>query len=303
MADISITGLQLALALGGILVFVIGLVLFMKRKYAQGAQQGYSGQGANAGSPIVGRNKYPQANPFSLSGTFFNLGLALALGIVTLAFGWTQYEEEVYIPENALEIEDEIVQEPPRTAEPPPPPPPPPPPVIEEVPEEEIIEEEPEFVDQTVEEETIIEAPPVVEDAPPPPPPPPPPPEPKVEEIFRVVEQMPRFPGCENQGGTDKEKKACAERKLLEYIYKNIKYPAIARENGVEGNVVVQFVVDKDGSINKAKVVRDIGAGCGEEALRVVELMNTKGLKWTPGKQRGRAVKVQFNLPIKFRLE
>jgi protein TonB len=95
----------------------------------------------------------------------------------------------------------------------------------------------------------------------------------------------------------------CGSKKLLEFIYKNIKYPAIARENGVEGTVVVQFVVEKDGSIEAAKVVRDIGAGCGEESLRVVELMNKKNLKWTPGKQRGRAVRVQFNLPVKFRLE
>ncbi len=90
---------------------------------------------------------------------------------------------------------------------------------------------------------------------------------------------------------------------MLEFIYKNIKYPAIARENGVEGTCVIQFVVEKDGKITDAKVVRDIGAGCGGESLRIVELMNTKGLKWTPGKQRGRNVRVQFNLPVKYRLE
>lgn len=132
---------------------------------------------------------------------------------------------------------------------------------------------------------------------------PPPPPKPKVEEIFKVVEQMPRFPGCEDKGGSDKEKKQCADKKMLEFIYKNIKYPAIARENGVEGTCVIQFVVEKSGEVKDAKVVRDIGAQCGAEALRVVELMNTKGIKWTPGKQRGRAVRVQFNLPVKFRLE
>ena len=123
-----------------------------------------------------------------------------------------------------------------------------------------------------------------------------------MEEIFKVVEQMPRFPGCENKG-SEAEKKQCAQQELLKFIYKNIKYPAIARENGVEGTCVIQFVVEKDGAIADAKVVRDIGAQCGQEALRVVNLMNQKGLKWTPGKQRGRAVKVQFNLPVKFRLE
>jgi protein TonB len=99
------------------------------------------------------------------------------------------------------------------------------------------------------------------------------------------------------------KRKSVRIRKMLEFIYKNIKYPAIARENGVEGTVVVQFVVEKDGSIANAKVVRDIGAQCGQEAMRVVQMMNQKGLKWTPGKQRGRPVKVQFNLPVKFRLE
>jgi protein TonB len=142
----------------------------------------------------------------------------------------------------------------------------------------------------------------VIEKAPPPPPPPPPP-EPVVEEIFKVVEDMPRFPGCEDMGGTKQEKKACADKKMLEFIYKNIKYPAIARENGVDGTVVIQFVVEKDGSITDAKIVRDIGATCGAEALRVVNLMNQEGYQWIPGKQRGRPVKVQFNLPVKFKLE
>ena len=87
---------------------------------------------------------------------------------------------------------------------------------------------------------------------------------------------------------------------MLEFIYKNIKYPPIARENGVEGTTVIRFVVDKDGSVQDPQIVRDIGAQCGQEALRVVELMNSKGLKWIPGKQRGKAVKVYFNLPVKF---
>ncbi|MCI4649500.1 MAG: energy transducer TonB [Phaeodactylibacter sp.] len=90
---------------------------------------------------------------------------------------------------------------------------------------------------------------------------------------------------------------------MLEFIYKNIKYPAIARENGVEGTAVVQFVVETDGSITDANVVRDPGAQTGAEALRVVNLMKEQGIQWIPGKQRGRAVRVQFNLPVRFRLE
>lgn len=303
--DISIPGGALSGIILGILIAVVGFIFLMRYMLSKGAEGGlaekYAGQQSK--SPLAGRTKYPDADAFGLSGTFFNLGLVISIGLTILAFSWTQYEEIIDIPEDALELEDDIEIEPPRTAEPPPPPPPPPPPVIEEVPEEEIIEEdEPEFVDQSVDEETVVERPDPVEDAPPPPPPPPPPPKPKVEEIFKVVEQMPRFPGCEDLP-SKAEKDQCAQKKLLQFIYKNIKYPAIARENGVEGTVVIQFVVDSDGSIDNAKVVRDIGAQCGQEALRVVELMNSKGLNWTPGKQRGRPVKVQFNLPVKFRLE
>ncbi|MBL0100144.1 MAG: energy transducer TonB [Saprospiraceae bacterium] len=180
-------------------------------------------------------------------------------------------------------------------------PPPPPPPVIQEVPDTEVIEDQPEFVDNSVTEETKVDVP-VVEKKAPPPPPPPPPPAPVEEEIFKVVEQMPRFPGCEDKG-TDKEKEDCAKGKMLEYIYKNLKYPAIARENGVEGQVVLQFVVDKDGSITDAKIVRDIGAGCGTAAETVVNGMNNMGQKWIPGKQRGRPVRVLYTLPVKFKLE
>ncbi|MEY4134579.1 MAG: hypothetical protein RL386_929, partial [Bacteroidota bacterium] len=93
------------------------------------------------------------------------------------------------------------------------------------------------------------------------------------------------------------------DAKLMEFIYSNIHYPAVARENGVEGNVVVQFVVNTDGSATDLKIVRDIGGGCGEEALRVVELMNVLKDKWVPGKQRGRPVRVMFTLPIRFKLQ
>ena len=89
-----------------------------------------------------------------LSGTFFNLGLALAVGLTLLAFSWTQFDEVIDVSQYLEDLEEDIEIEPPRTAEPPPPPPPPPPPVIEEVPEEELIEEEePEFVDMSIDEE------------------------------------------------------------------------------------------------------------------------------------------------------
>ena len=255
-------------------------------------------------SPLQASNKYPDVNIFNYSGPIFKYGVMASVLIALLAFSWTSYEKAIFIPDDALEFDEEIEQIPPRTAEPPPPPPPPPPPVIEEVPEEEILEEdEPVFEDTDIEEETVIEEAPIVEEAPPPPPPPPPPPEPEVEEIFKVVEQMPRFPGCEDISGTDEEKKACAQKKMLEYIYKNLKYPAIARENGIEGMAVIQFVVGKDGSVKDAKIVRNLEGGCGEAALTVVDGMNNLPQKWTPGRQRGRNVKVLYTLPVRFKLQ
>ncbi|NNF36806.1 MAG: energy transducer TonB, partial [Saprospiraceae bacterium] len=126
---------------------------------------------------------------------------------------------------------------------------------------------------------------------------------PPAEEIFTTAEQMPRFPGCEDMAGSNAEKEACAKKKMLQYIYKNLNYPAIARENGVEGMCVIQFVVDRDGSVTNVNLVRDIGAGCGEAASKVVNSMNNMPQKWTPGKQRGRPVKVLYTLPVRFKLE
>ena len=299
----EVTGSQLGLAFAGVLilffVIIFGFRYLLKKRSSDDLASKHVGGFA---SPLIGRVKYPDVDISRHSGAFFRFGLAAALGLTLLALSWTQYEKPVYIPDDALFIDEDIEIEPPRTAEPPPPPPPPPPPVIEEVPEEEIIEEEePEFMDMSIEEDAVIEDAPKAEEAPPPPPPPPPPP--VEEEIFKVVEQMPRFPGCENEPGGQQEKAACAQKKLLEYIYKNIKYPAIARENGIQGRVVIQFVVEKDGTISGANVVRDIGAGCGEEALRVVHSMNNMPQKWTPGRQRGQAVKVQFTLPVSFKLQ
>ncbi len=299
LVNIALPGAQTALAIAGIFLLIVALIVFFRVKFSRTENI----EATSSKSVLKNRNKYEQVNAFGFSFPMLLFGCVCSFLITILAFNWTSYEEEVFIPEDALEMEEDILQAPPPTAEPPPPPPPPPPPVIEEVPEEEIEEEdEPVFEDQEIDVETEIEAPePVVEEAPPPPPPPPPPPEPEVEEIFQVVEEMPRFPGCENKA--EAERKACADKKMLEFIYKNIKYPPIARENGVEGTVVVTFVVEKDGSVTDARILRDIGAQCGSEGLRVVQMMNNMSQKWSPGKQRGKPVRVQFNLPIKFRLE
>jgi protein TonB len=301
----EVSSTVLGAAFLGMAALVIGLILIIRNSLAQKSAQGLGDKykSTMSAADLEVRNKYPEADVFRLSPTFFNLGLAISVGITVLALGWTQYEKTVDVSSYMDTLEEEIEVEPPRTAEPPPPPPPPPPPVIQEVPDETVIEDQPEFVDQSMDEEVVQEAPKAVENKPaPPPPPPPPPPAPEEEEIFKVVEEMPRFPGCENEATTE-AKKACADKKMLEFIYKNIKYPAIARENGVEGTAVITFVVEKDGSVKDARIVRDIGAQCGQEALRVVNMMNESNLKWTPGKQRGRSVRVQFNLPVRFKLE
>ncbi len=104
-------------------------------------------------------------------------------------------------------------------------------------------------------------------------------------EIFKYVEEMPSFPNGQDE--------------LIKFIGQNVKYPEIARRAGVEGKVFVQFVVGTDGRVGQVSIAKGIGAGCDEEAMRVVKLMP----KWTPGKQNGRAVLVQVIVPIIFKLQ
>ncbi|MBK9255980.1 MAG: energy transducer TonB [Saprospiraceae bacterium] len=120
-------------------------------------------------------------------------------------------------------------------------------------------------------------------------------------EIFKVVENMPRFPGCENLE-TDSAKDKCSKVKMLEFINMHLKYPEEAKTNKTEGNVVLQFIVDTDGILKNIKVVRDIGFGCGQAAVDVIALMNEMSLTWIPGSQRTRKVRVLYTLPIKFKL-
>lgn len=117
-------------------------------------------------------------------------------------------------------------------------------------------------------------------------------------EVFLVVEEMPRFPGCE-EFSDERVHKKCYMDKMVKFIYGNLMYPIAAKENGIEGTVVIRFIVMEDGSIENAEITRDLGYGMGEEGLRIVESMPS----WIPGRQRGNLVKVYFNLPIKFRLE
>jgi protein TonB len=166
------------------------------------------------------------------------------------------------------------------------------------------MEESMEFIDQSIEAESMLEIPDAPKTAEQEYTPPPPPPKVKeeVEEIFKVVEDMPRFPGCEDLAVSSAEKRLCAEKALFRFINENLHYPSVAWESNIQGNVVVQFVVNKDGSIQDVTILRDIGAGCGDEVVRVVKLMNQLNLRWIPGKQRGTPVRVMFVLPVKFSL-
>jgi protein TonB len=305
---LSFTSVEFLMMIIGVVVFLLLLVVLTRRYLRMKAASDLGVQHAKrVGDLSVVLRKYPEVDVFRWTGSFFQLALVLVLVVVIGVFNLTTYERRGIIPMGALDIgEMDIEVEPPRSAEQAPPPPPPPPPLIQEVPNEIVLEQDNvEFLDQSVEAETAIEAPVVVAErkaVAPPPPPPPPPMEHAVEEIFKVVEEMPRFPGCEHLATTD-ERRLCADQKMLQFIYDNIEYPGIARENGIEGTVVVRFVVDADGKISQIEVVRDIGGQCGDEALRVVKLMNEMPERWAPGKQRGKPVRVWFNLPVKFILE
>jgi len=115
---------------------------------------------------------------------------------------------------------------------------------------------------------------------------------------------MPRFPNssCEDNRLTSKDKKSCADKEMLRFIYKNLVYPTQAKKAKVSGTPVAQFVVGADGVLKDIKIAKAPSTEIAAEARRLIELMNEKGLKWIPGLSKGEPVDVQFNLPIKFRL-
>lgn len=123
------------------------------------------------------------------------------------------------------------------------------------------------------------------------------------EKIYKTADELPRFPGCEDEIGDVESKEQCAQNKLLQYIYSNLKYPTDARDKGIEGMSVVQFVVDTNGKLLDIHNVRSIGGGCDEEVVRVIKNMNSMPDHWTPGKNNGKPVKVMFTLPVRFKLK
>jgi len=224
--------------------------------------------------------KSPKANLEVHKGTYILMGFVLGVSLLFFAFEWStqtsKLDESILVQDVTAEEEIEITR---RDPIPPPPPPPPEPETPEII---EVVEEEVETtLDIKVEDDQSqrqLQA--YV---------PPPPPKPKQEEvtdeIFVVVENQPEFPG----GNTA----------MMKFLGDNIKYPVIAQENGIQGRVICNFVVEKDGSITDVQVVRGVDPSLDREAMRVIKQMP----RWTPGKQRGQAVRVRFTLPVVFRLQ
>ena len=222
--------------------------------------------------------KSPKANLENKKLMFMQIGMIISLLIAWLAFNHKSYDKREIDPSLLRQtevLEEEMVEITKQEEQKPQP---------VEMPKQttqlEIVEDDVEVEDieinAEVEQNEVIEeyvAPEVVED------------EVVEQEIFKIVEEMPSFPG--------------GEAKLMEYVGKNVKYPQIARETGIQGRVFVNFVVEPDGSVSNVSVLRGIGGGCDEEAMRVVKNMP----KWKPGKQRGKPVRVQYMLPVNFRLQ
>lgn len=206
--------------------------------------------------------------------TFTLVGLAITLAIVWFSFEYKSYDrDKIEIQQNVMLDDEEDVVLQTQRQEPPPPPPPPQQTTIIEIVEDNIEVDDDLNIDAETDDEEEIEEQIIVDeeegDA-------------QEEEIFVFVEDQPGYPG--------------GDEARLTYLRDNIKYPEMAKESGVQGTVYVTFVVEKDGSISNVKILRGIGGGCDEEAVRVIKNMP----KWSPGKQRGRPVRAQFNMPIRF---
>lgn len=225
--------------------------------------------------------KSPKADLENKKSTSILIGLVVALGIMFIAFEWSQKDVVVY--EDAIQStvteEEEMIEVTFREETPPPPAPEPPAPetVLSDVIDIADNDEEVETVDFSAEDDAsqriVVQAPvaaPVEEE--------------EEQQIFVVVEKMPEFPGGEDA--------------MRRYLARNIRYPLIAQENGIQGRVICQFVVNADGKIVDVQVVRGVEASLDEEAVRVIKSMPA----WTPGKQGGKSVRVKYTLPIRFKL-
>ena len=225
--------------------------------------------------------KTPKAALENKKSTWLLVGYVIVLAFMFIAFEWTKRDIKIDTSQAITDLvfEEEIIpitEQPEQAA---PPPPPAAPPIAETL---TIVEDDADVEETTIatSEETnqaveIKYVPVAVEEE-----------EPEEQTIFEVVEQMPEFPNGGMAG-------------LMQYLSKNIKYPTIAQENGTQGRVTVQFVVNRDGSIVDAKVLRGVDPYLDKEAIRVISSMP----KWKPGMQRGKAVRVKYTVPVMFRLQ
>jgi len=224
--------------------------------------------------------KSPKADLEGKKSTSLLIGYVLALAVMFIAFEWSERDKKVTTDTGIAELlfEEEIIpitEQEQKQA----PPPPPEAPKAEEI--INIVENDAEVEESTIqasdETDKAVEVkyvPVEVEEE-----------EVEEQQIFQVVEEMPEFPG------------GMAE--CMKFLSKNIKYPPISAENGIQGRVIVQFVVNQDGSIVDPVVVRGVDSHLDKEALRVIQMMP----KWKPGKQRGKAVRVKYTVPVMFRLQ
>jgi protein TonB len=232
----------------------------------------------------------PKKNPKADLNKNRNLYFVIGLTFVTF-ITWQAIESKTYektFDYEALNVEDDDDEDIPITEQiktpPPPPPPPPAPEVIEVVEDEEEVEETVIESTETDQDEIIIEEIEVEEE---------------FEDIdvpFAVIEDVPVFPGCESVAKS--QRRACFQEQMNKHIRKNFRYPDIAQEMGIQGRVYVNFIIAKDGSITNIRM-RGPDKNLENEAARIIGRLP----KMTPGKQRGRAVRVPFSIPITFRLQ
>ncbi len=223
--------------------------------------------------------KTPRANIENQKDTAILMGMVLALALVFVAFEWstqtTKVDLSTVVQDVVAEEEIEITR---RDPTPPPPPPPPAPEAPEII---QVVETKVETrIDINMEDDQSKAQIQTYT-----PPPPPKEREEEEEEIFVVVENQPEFPG--------------GQAAMMKFLSENIKYPVIAQENGIQGRVICNFVVERDGSITDVQVVRGVDPSLDKEAVRVIQSMP----KWKPGMQRGKPVRVRFTLPVVFRLQ
>lgn len=223
--------------------------------------------------------KTPKADLESKKTVFLQIGLVVVLSLVLVAFEWTSTDVNVdfSLQDEDIEVEEEIIPIT-RQEEVKPPPPPPPPAVADilNIVEDDVeLDEELEIMDTEMSQDDIVDFSNMVFEE-----------ETRDEgEVFMIVEEMPEFPG-----GTEA---------LQKYLAQSVDYPVVAQENGIQGRVYIQFVINQNGEVTNATILRGVDPSLDREALRVVEAMP----KWKPGKQRNRPVRVSYTVPINFVLQ